>query len=101
MFSNIFLRRKSNESILVTSQEQDYMGSQQQQRSTEPNTAAQPSDTRLEKRLEDASAPYPNNIARFDFIRQIVATSVRALRALTEIHESSCTGMRYKGINTQ
>ena len=66
MFSNIFLRRNSNRSILVTTQVQDNMGSQQQQqRSTVPDTVAQPSDTSLEGRLEDASTPYPNRIAWF------------------------------------
>ena len=49
----------------VTPHVQDHMGSQQQQGSTVPNTDAQPSDTNLKKRLEDASTPYPNKISWF------------------------------------
>ena len=64
MFSHIFLRRQSNESIPVTPQVQDDMGSQQQQGSTVPDTEVQPSNKSLKRRLEDAFILYPNKIAR-------------------------------------
>lgn len=66
MFSHIFLRRKFNESIPITSQVQDDIGSEQQQGSTVLDTEVQSSDTSLKRPLEDASTPYTNKISRFE-----------------------------------
>lgn len=61
-FFKFFLCRKSNESILVTSQVQDYMKGQQKKGSTVPVPEVQPSNTNLKRGLEDAFNPYSNKL---------------------------------------